>query len=76
MHPLIHPGTHPAATLRHRLEELQRERSTAVLNGLAAVRPYLDDLEAELAATEAAYVAVAVTELASLRAALGAPLEG
>jgi hypothetical protein len=43
---------------------------------LACEPAYMTDLEHEILATEAAYVASAVTEIASLRADLGGRLVG
>ena len=53
-----------AAHARSRLDRLLTERSTALRSPLAANRIYMDDLEAEIAAYRAAYVAAAVVELA------------
>jgi len=54
---------------RRRLEELHRERVLARMTPLACEPAYI-------LATEAAYVACAVTEIASLRADLGERLVG
>jgi hypothetical protein len=54
-----------------RLRELQRERALALLTPLADEPAYMSDLDEEITVTTAAYVASAVTEIASLRAALG-----
>ena len=56
---------------RRRLEELHRERTLAQMTPLAGEPAYMADLEDEILATEAAYVAGAITEIASLRARLG-----
>src|SRR6185295_14332540 len=56
---------------RRRLEELHRERMLAQMTPLAGEPAYMADLEDEILATEAAYVAGAITEIASLRARLG-----
>lgn len=61
---------------RHRLELLNAERVAATLAGLTGNRVYMDDLESEIAAERAAYVGTAVTEIATLRAALSGPLQG
>jgi hypothetical protein len=58
------------------LVHTQRERATAALGGLAGDGVYVQDLGDELEATRTAYVTAAVAEIASLRAALGAPLLG
>ena len=61
---------------RRRLEELHRERLLAQMTPLASEPAYMTDLEDEILATEAAYVAAAVTEIASLRAELGGRQSG
>jgi hypothetical protein len=55
---------------RKRLEELQRERALASLTPLGREPAYMADLNQEIVATEAAFVAAAVTEIASLHAEL------
>ncbi|MEA2279010.1 MAG: hypothetical protein QOC78_3970 [Solirubrobacteraceae bacterium] len=55
---------------RRRLQELHRERMLALMTPLAGEPAYMADLEGEILATEAAYVAAAVTEVAALRAQL------
>jgi hypothetical protein len=67
---------HSPAALREQLSLLERERAAAALNGLAGNGLYMADLHDELEAVRSAYVGAAVTEIASLRAALGAPLGG
>jgi hypothetical protein len=61
---------------RRRLEELQRERFLARMTPLACEPAYMNDLEDEIHATEVAYVASAVVEIAVLRADLGGRLAG
>jgi hypothetical protein len=56
---------------RRRLEELHRERALAGLTPLASEPAYMADLNEEIVATEAAYTAAVVTEIASMRAQLG-----
>jgi hypothetical protein len=68
--------TESAATLGGHLRELRLERALADLEGLTLHPGYAADLEAEIAHTRAAYVGAAVTEIASLRAALDGPLVG
>ena len=68
--------TTSAAGLREQLELLERERATVPLAGLAGNDLYMVDLRDELEAVRSAYVGAAVTEIASLRSALGAPLRG
>ena len=65
-----------AADIKEQLALLERERATAALSGLTDNVLYMDDLADELEATRSAYVGAAVTEIASLRAALGGPLRG
>ena len=72
--PVSSPAT--AAELRRHLVVLNAERAAADLAGLTGNRAYMDDLEDELAAERHAYVGAAVTEIASLRAALSGPLAG
>jgi hypothetical protein len=56
--------------LRDRLNRLFAERQAAELEGLSAVEAYMADLEDEIAATHAALVGMAVTEIATLRGEL------
>ncbi len=65
-----------AAGLRRHLAALNAERAAADLEGLSANREYMADLEDEIAAERYAYVGMAVTEIATLRAALSGPLQG
>ena len=65
-----------AAALREQPQQLERERATAALAGLATNELYITDLRTEIEATRNAYVGAAVTEIASLRAALDGPLRG
>ena len=65
-----------AADRRRHLVELYVERAAAGLAGLTGNREYMDDLEGEIASERYAYVGMAVTEIASLRAALSGPLQG
>ena len=65
-----------AAEHRRHLAELYAERAAADLEGLSANREYMDDLEDEIVAERHAYVGRAVTEIASLRAAISGPLHG
>ena len=57
-----------AAEIRTRLEHLDAERALAAAGACPAGD--LMDLEEEIAATRVAYVAMAVTEIATLRAEL------
>jgi len=65
-----------AADIKIRLRALETERASAALNGLAENGLYMADLQGEVEATRAAYVGVAVTEIATLRAMLAGPLQG
>jgi hypothetical protein len=65
-----------AADRRRHLDGLNAERAAAALAGLTGNREYMEDLERELVAERAAYVGTAVTEIATLRAALSGPLQG
>jgi hypothetical protein len=62
--------------LHTQLLALRAERAAAALAGLDGHRGYLDDLARETEVTRRAYVGAAVTEIASLRSALGGPLLG
>lgn len=68
--------TTSAAGLREQLELLERERATVLLAGLDTNDLLMADLLDELEAVRGAYVGAAVTEIASLRSALSAPLRG
>jgi hypothetical protein len=55
-----------SAHARRVMTRLLAERSTALATGLAQNAVYMDDLEADLEAARAAYVGLAVTEIATL----------
>jgi hypothetical protein len=55
---------------RRELDRLLDERRHALHAGLGANATYMDDLDADLDAAREAYVGLAVTEIASFRAAL------
>ena len=61
---------------RTHLAELREELAAATLAGLADHPAYQADLREEMAIAEAAYVAAAVTEIASFRAQLSGPQVG
>jgi hypothetical protein len=65
-----------ASELRLRIAELQDERLAAVESGLGGNATYMSDLDADLARSRAAYVGMAVSEIASLRASFDGPLVG
>ena len=61
---------------RSKIAALEAERLDARDAGLHGNGAYMRDLSDEIAHWRSAYVGAAVTEIASLRAQLGAPLEG
>jgi hypothetical protein len=65
-----------ALDARTKLQRLQAERLDAVEAGLGENALYMNDLEQDIEASRAIYVGLAVTEIATLRAALGSPLLG
>jgi hypothetical protein len=65
-----------AASARNHLEVLESERAMAALYGLDADPLYMADLRQEIGQFRAAYVGLAVTEIASLRAEIDGPLRG
>jgi hypothetical protein len=64
------------AHARTRLTELREELAAAVAAGLADHPAYRADLREEIEWANEAYVAAAVTEIASLRAQLSGPQVG
>ena len=65
-----------SADARLHLKRLQAERLDAVEAGLGENALYMADLETDIEASRAAYVALAVTEIASLRAQLSGANQG
>ena len=65
-----------ATAARQQLQRLQVERLDAVDAGLGDNELYMADLESDITASRAAYVALAVTEIATLRAQLSGPQVG
>jgi hypothetical protein len=61
---------------RTHLADLREELAAAIEVGLADHPAYQADLREEMEIAEAAYVAAAVTEIASFRAQLGGPQVG
>jgi hypothetical protein len=59
-----------ALDIQTQLHRLQAERTLASAQGLEMPATYLADLDEEIEATRVAYVATAVTEIATLRAEL------
>jgi hypothetical protein len=64
------------ANARARLTALRSERLDAAETGLAGNPRYVAQLDADIAASETAYVLLAVGEIASLRADLDGELVG
>jgi hypothetical protein len=62
--------------LQQELRLLYAERSLAELEGLSSDPGYMTDLLDDISAHESAFVGVAVTEIATLRAELGGRLRG
>jgi hypothetical protein len=65
-----------ATDARLQLQRLQAERLDAVEAGLGANDLYMADLDTDIEASRTAYVALAVTEIASLRAQLSGANQG
>ncbi len=65
-----------ATDARIRLQRLQVERLDAVDAGLGENAIYMADLETDIASSRVAYVALAVTEIASLRGQLSGAQAG
>jgi hypothetical protein len=65
-----------ATDARVQLQRLQAERLDAVEAGLGENDLYMADLETDIEASRAAYVALAVTEIASLHAQLSGANQG
>jgi hypothetical protein len=65
-----------AADARSHLVQLESERAMAHLEGLADVQAFMADLEDEIYEWRRRYIATALTEFATLRAEMSAPLRG
>jgi hypothetical protein len=65
-----------ATDARQQLHRLQAERLDAVDAGLGDNALYMAELESDIASSHVAYVALAVTEIATLRAQLSGPQVG
>jgi hypothetical protein len=65
-----------ALQMKNHLQDPQTERALAWIEGLSNDSAYMSDLQDEIAATRRAYVGVAVTEIATLRAQLSGPQLG
>jgi hypothetical protein len=59
-----------AIEVQRHLNDLLVERALACIDGLRLDGAYMADLEGEIALTRAAYAAVAITEIATLRGEL------
>ena len=68
--------TFSAAQLQGHLRQLYAERSLAQVSGLTSDPGYMADLLDDITAYEEAFVGVAITEIATLRAELGGVLQG
>jgi hypothetical protein len=65
-----------AYEMQIQLRHLEAERALASLEGLTTDPVYMADLEDEIATAQSAYVAAALTEIASLRSELSGPQVG
>ncbi len=68
--------TRTAADIQAELRMLYVERALAELEGLGSDASYMDDLLDEIREYQSALVGAVVTEIATLRAELSAPLRG
>ena len=68
--------TFTASQLQGHLRRLYAERSLAEVSGLTSDPGYMADLIDDITAYEEAFVGVAITEIATLRAELGGVLQG
>jgi hypothetical protein len=75
---MIHPSTpiETAAEALERLKGLQFELAIAGPAGLLEDAHYMQDIQEDIESSEAVYVGLAVTEIATLRAELESPLRG
>lgn len=71
--PSPHTETQTALDALRHLELLHEERALAHLTGLVHDADYAADLDDDIEASTHAYVGLAVTEIATLRAELGGP---
>lgn len=65
-----------ASAARTRLRRLEAERLDAIDAGQGENAAYMAELQDDVAASRAAYVGLAITEIATLRAQLGGPQVG
>jgi hypothetical protein len=66
---MLYP-TMTAYDLHNQLLGLKAERALAEETGVASIASYMEDLERDIARSQAAYVGAAVTEIASFRGEL------
>ncbi|HWC26110.1 MAG TPA: hypothetical protein VG474_05945 [Solirubrobacteraceae bacterium] len=69
-------NTATAVEIQAELRALYLERALAEIEGLAGEASYMADLLDEIESHEGAFVGAVVTEIATLRADLGKPLQG
>ena len=65
-----------AFEMQIQLSELMVERALPLIEGLATDGAYMADLDEEIVATRHAYIAAAITEIATLRGGLSGPQVG
>jgi hypothetical protein len=65
-----------ATAARTRLRRLEAERLDAIDAGHGENAAYMAELQDDVASSRAAYVGLAITEIATLRAQLGGPQVG
>jgi hypothetical protein len=73
---MLIPEAPTVHSIVEQLRELYLERALAKVNGLDSDRPYMADLECDIADHRRAVVCAAVTEIATLRGELSGPLHG
>ena len=70
------PCRHVRVEVQIQLSGLLVERALALSEGLAGDGAYMTDLDDEIAATRQAYIAAAITEIATLRGEISGPQVG
>ena len=65
-----------AVDARARLRRLVVERAVAADSALGTDEAYMDDLSTDIQRSRVAFIGLAVTEIATLRAEITAPLRG
>ena len=66
---MLYP-TMTAYDLHNQLLELKAERALAEETGVASIASYMEDLERDIARSQAAFIGAAVTEIATFRGEL------